>query len=209
MKLEQQLRILVVDDDSVMRKAIGFQLQRLGHLVVGDASNGEEAVEAVKSEQPSVVLMDVEMPFMDGLEATECIQGQSPTPVVLLTAHSDPDFVLRASKAGAGAYLVKPSNPQEIDRAIMIAVARHADLMALRHMNAELEKALHQVKTLNGLLPICAHCKKIRDDGGYWQAVETYLSAHTEVQFTHGFCPDCLKTLYPDFVKARGGVDDV
>jgi DNA-binding NarL/FixJ family response regulator len=201
--------VLVVDDDSVMRKALGFQLKKLGHMVTGDATNGKEAVEAVLSERPSVVLMDVEMPFMDGLEATKAIQEQSPTPVVLLTAHSDPNFVRRASEAGAAAYLIKPSNPQEIERAILIAVARHADLMTLRKVNAELEQALHQVKTLSGLLPICAHCKKIRNDGGYWQAVESYLSAHTELQFTHGFCPDCLKTLYPDFVKARGGVEDV
>ncbi len=68
------------------------------------------------------------------------------------------------------------------------------------HLIETLQDALSQVKTLSGLLPICANCKKIRDDSGYWQQLEVYLSEHTEAGFTHGICPDCMKKLYPEFV---------
>ena len=66
---------------------------------------------------------------------------------------------------------------------------------------AELQAAMAQIKTLHGLIPICASCKKIRDDRGYWHQVETYLSHHSDAQFSHGLCPDCFETLYPDFLK--------
>jgi DNA-binding response OmpR family regulator len=69
---------------------------------------------------------------------------------------------------------------------------------ALREKNAELEAALAKVKLLSGLLPICASCKKIRDDKGYWNQVESYVQEHSEATFTHGLCPDCIKILYPD-----------
>jgi hypothetical protein len=70
----------------------------------------------------------------------------------------------------------------------------------------ELQEALASVKSLSGLLPICASCKKIRDDKGYWSQVESYISQHSEATFTHGICPDCIKKLYPDL--AQGGLGD-
>src|SRR6185503_10306114 len=123
-----------------------------------------------------------------------------PTPVVMLTAYETPALVKQAASiAGAGAYLIKPPKARELERAITIALARFDDLMALRRLNEELQAALAKVKILSGLLPICASCKKIRDDGGYWQQVEVYISEHSEAEFTHGLCPDCLLKLYPDF----------
>lgn len=71
----------------------------------------------------------------------------------------------------------------------------------LESTNVELQKSLEKVKLLSGLLPICASCKKVRDDKGYWQAVEEYVTEHSEAVFSHGFCPECLKELYPDFYK--------
>ena len=71
----------------------------------------------------------------------------------------------------------------------------------LRIKNQELEEALAQIKSLRGLLPICASCKKIRDDKGYWQSVEGYISAHSDAQFSHGLCPDCVRKLYPDIAE--------
>lgn len=69
----------------------------------------------------------------------------------------------------------------------------------LQQKNAELEEALAQVKILKGLLPICANCKNVRDDKGYWQTVESFVSAHTDATFTHGLCPTCVRKLYPEF----------
>ncbi|MBP8975642.1 MAG: PAS domain-containing protein [Bacteroidetes bacterium] len=72
----------------------------------------------------------------------------------------------------------------------------------------ELQHALASVKTLNGLLPICANCKKIRDDKGYWQAVENYVMNHSDATFTHGLCPECQKLLYPEYTKNKGSDDE-
>jgi GAF domain-containing protein len=82
------------------------------------------------------------------------------------------------------------------------AIEAHLALVAtmeeLSRKNQELEHALHEVRTLQGLLPICASCKKIRDDQGYWNEIETYIGERSEAQFSHGICPDCVKKLYPD-----------
>ena len=85
------------------------------------------------------------------------------------------------------------------------------DITARRRAEEEREKlitalqnALAEVKTLSGLLPICASCKKIRDDSGYWQQIEIYISSHSEAEFSHGLCPDCLKRLYPEYAARQG-----
>jgi hypothetical protein len=82
--------------------------------------------------------------------------------------------------------------------AIALANSRHLDLLAER--TTSLERALSEVKTLRGLLPICASCKKIRDDAGLWTRIDAYLTEHTDATFSHGLCPDCLRQLYPDLV---------
>jgi AmiR/NasT family two-component response regulator len=130
--------------------------------------------------RPDVVLMDIELPDMDGIEATRRINESCPTPVVVLTAYDTPELVERASAAGVGAYLVKPPDADEMDRAITIAMARFDDWMELRRLNAELQEALAQVGTLSGLLPICSSCKKIRDDEGYWIQLEAYIQEHSD-----------------------------
>jgi len=101
---------------------------------------------------------------------------------------------------GAGAFLVKPPKVRELGQAIVIARARFGDLLSLRHANDVLQRrtrglqgALTKIKTLRGLIPICAYCKKIRSDKRYWQPLEVYLTEHTEAGFTHGICPECLK----------------
>jgi YesN/AraC family two-component response regulator len=143
--------------------------------------------------------MDIEMPTMNGLDATRIIMEKFPRPVILLTSHEDPEMVLQASQAGAGAYLLKPPSAQEIERTMVIAGARFADLMELRRLNSELKKALDNVKVLSGLLPICANCKSIRNDKGYWKAVEEYITDNSEAHFSHSLCPACIDKLYPEF----------
>jgi AmiR/NasT family two-component response regulator len=161
-------------------------------------SNGDDAVEKTCELHPDVVLMDIQMPEMDGLQASQRIQRRCPTPVVVLTAYESSDLFKRASETGVGAYLIKPPKSSEIERAIIIAMARHKDLMRLRHLNEELEKALSEIKILRGIIPICMGCKKIRDDTGYWNLVEEYISDHSEAEFSHVLCPECMKKFYPD-----------
>jgi AmiR/NasT family two-component response regulator len=205
MDMQRDIRVLVAEDNPLFRKTIQRMLEDMGYIVAGTAADGLDAIEMAQSLKPDIILMDVGMPNMDGIQATQYIQARCPTPVVVLTAYEPPDMLERASAAGVGAYLVKPPKAQEIERAITIALARFADMMQLRQLNAELQarnqelqQALAKVKTLSGMLPICASCKKIRDDQGYWQQVEEYIQEHSEAEFTHGICPECVRKLYPE-----------
>jgi response regulator NasT len=191
-------RVLIVDDEALVANVLQHELEQLGHVVVGRAADGAVAVQLAARLTPDVVVMDIAMPDVDGLEATRRIQAECPRPVVLLTAHDDPDLVAVAGEAGAGAYLVKPPSRGELARAISIAVARFADWAALRRANAELEAALATVHRLRGLLPICAHCLKIRDESGDWQRLEEYISARSEARFSHGICRECLAKHFPE-----------
>ncbi len=192
-------RVLIAEDDFLVAQMIKGQLAQIGCSVVGHAADGEEAVEVACRERPDIVLMDIKMPALSGIEAARRIQESCPLPIVMLTAHESMDLVRQAGDAGVGAYLLKPPNEREIERAITIARARFGDLVELRRLNAELAAALAQAKVLRGLLPICAACKRIRDDEGYWHQVEVYIRDHSNVEFSHGLCPECAKKLYPGF----------
>jgi AmiR/NasT family two-component response regulator len=200
----KSLRVLIVDDDALICNVIQNELETIGHRIAGRASDGKQAVELAESLDPDVILMDISMPEMNGLEAARLIQERHPKPVVLLTAHEDQTTLEEASRVGVGAYLVKPPYAQELARSLSIAVARFADLMEVRRLNEELRTALNQVKLLSGLLPICSGCKRIRDDQGYWHQVECYIREHSEVEFSHGICPECYKRLYPEFCQEDG-----
>lgn len=150
-------RVLVVDDDILVIEAIQDILERLGCTVVGEAVNGLQAVDMTNSLQPDVVLMDIEMPYMDGLEAARQIQTHCPTPIVVLTAHESPTLIAQARDAGVGAYLVKPVQAREVERNIAIARARFADLMELRRLNQELEARNAELKVRNEELQSFAH----------------------------------------------------
>ena len=205
MTTKHGIRVIIAEDDFLVGKEISRAVKHMGYEVIAEASTGSEAGEKTCELKPDVVLMDIQMPGMNGLEATEQIQESCPTPVVVLSAHESQDMVEKASITGVGSYLTKPPKASEIDRAITIAMARHTDLMAYRRLNQkllqrtrELEEALDKVKTLSGLLPICASCKKIRDDRGYWNQIESYIQQYSEAEFSHGICPECSDKLYGD-----------
>jgi AmiR/NasT family two-component response regulator len=196
-----RIKVLIAEDDPMVSEMIRGLLEDLSFTVVGEALDGQEAVELTQTMLPDVVLMDIQMPGLTGLEASRHITQLALAPIVILTAYETPKLLAEASDVGVGAYLVKPPQPQELERAIAIAIARFKDMVELRRMNDELQTALARVKRLSGLLPICASCKKIRDDGGYWQQVEVYIRDHADVEFSHGLCPDCAHRLYPDFFE--------
>ncbi len=212
MNMQKDTRVLIVEDESLVSEMVQGLLEEMGYIVAGKAADGPQAIEMTRSLRPDVVLMDIVMPNMDGIEATQRIHESHPTPVVILTAHETPQLVERASAVGVGAYLIKPPNRREMERAITIAIARFGDMMELRRLNAELQaryqereklvlellEAIGKAQTLSCLLPICASCKKVRDDEGYWHQVEVYFRDHSEAKFTHGLCPDCTRKLYPE-----------
>ena len=144
MSEQETVRVLIAEDDYLVSKLIERLLENIGYTVVGEAADGLEAVEMTQSTRPDVVLMDIKMPVMDGIEATRRIHESCPTPVVMLTAYDRPEMVERSSAAGAGAYLVKPPNVREIERAITIAMARFGDMMKLRDYAGQLEQRVQE-----------------------------------------------------------------
>ncbi|NLF01884.1 MAG: response regulator, partial [Anaerolineales bacterium] len=132
-------RVLIAEDDYLVSEMVKGLLSEMGYAVAGVASTGQEALSMTQQLQPDVVLMDIRMPDMDGIEATRLITQRYPTPVVMLTAYETPELVQASSEAGAGAFLVKPPNAAEIQRTVTIAMARCADLRKLRVLNAELQ----------------------------------------------------------------------
>lgn len=136
----QAIRVLIAEDDYLVRTLLKGILFQLGYTIAGEAADGEKAVELTCSLRPDVVLMDIAMPKLDGVEATQKIQASCPTPVVVLTAYEASDLLERASAAGASAYLLKPPNAGQIERAIITALARFADMMTLRQYALELKQ---------------------------------------------------------------------
>ncbi len=197
MRATEKLRVLIAEDGLVDSRAMVAVIEYLGHQVVGTAPDGEKVVEMATSLHPDVVMMDIEMPLLDGIEACRLIQESFPLPVVILTAHDSKEMVQRASAAGAGAYLIKPPDAQATDRAITVSRARFEDLMQLRELNGELQRALAQVDVLRGIIPICMYCKDIRDDKGYWEDVAAYVTRHSAARFSHGICPTCFAKASP------------
>jgi len=201
------VRVLIVDDNEELRMTLRSILNMLGHTVAGEAENGTQAIALAQRLKPDIIVMDVSMPGMDGITAARKIQAVQPTPVILLTAMDTPELVEKARDAGVVAYLVKPPEASELQRAIVITLARSRESGELRRLNAELnrvnaelekrnrqlQRALKTIKTLSGLVPICAWCgKKIQDDDGQWTSIEHYIEKHSDAEFTHGICPECL-----------------
>ncbi len=200
--MDYPVKVLIADDNFFVGELTQGVAEDAGCIVVGRAMDGRQAVEMTTELRPDVILMDIKMPNLNGIQAAEIIQDRCPTPVVILTAYDSPEMLEEASAAGVGAFLVKPPKVRELSQAIVIARARFGDLLSLRRANdllqkrtRELEEALTRIKTLRGLIPICASCKKIRSDKGYWQQLEEYITEHSEADFTHGLCPECLKQI--------------
>lgn len=202
MSASGNVQVLIAEDDYLVSKMVKGQLRELGYDVVGEAGNGVEAVDLTRSLEPDIVVMDIKMPDMDGIEATRRLNELKPTPVVVLTAYDTPALLDAANEAGVGAFLIKPPSARELQRAITISLSRFKDLRELRRLNEELREAYSRIKKLSGLLPICASCKRIRDDSGYWRQVEAFVRDHTEAQFSHSICPDCMMRLYPGYKES-------
>jgi two-component system, response regulator PdtaR len=143
-----QRRVLVAEDEALIRLDLVEMLREEGYQVVGEASDGEEAIRLATEMDPDLVILDVKMPKVDGIEAAAAIAGQRIAPVVILTAFSQRDLVERARDAGAMAYLVKPFAKRDLVPAIELALSRFAELQALEAEVAGLTERLETRKTV-------------------------------------------------------------
>lgn len=184
--------ILVVEDEVIVAEDLKGRLVDLGYEVSGIAHTGRGAVDAAAETAPDLVLMDIMLRGeMDGIAAAEEIKGRFGLPVIYLTAYSDEETLERAKTAEPFGYLLKPFEERELHASIEMALHKH-------RLEEELKEARARIKILGGFLPICASCKNIRDDKGYWSQIESYIKEHSEADFTHGLCPGCAKKIMDD-----------
>ena len=200
------MSILIVDDTPEIRNMLSVILESAGYQDLLFAASAAEAFErlgmnssGVSPMDVDVVLMDIVMPDLDGVEACRRIKAVErfcDTPIIMVTAMSEAGFLEAAFAAGAVDYLTKPVNALELLARLRSALKLKREMDRRKAREQELEQALREVKVLQGLLPICSHCKKIRDDQGRWHMVESYIREHSKVEFSHGICPDCLDKHY-------------
>ncbi|MCX6345293.1 MAG: response regulator [Armatimonadetes bacterium] len=144
-----QIRVVIADDESIIRMDLKSLLEEMGFEVVGEAADGQKVVELTRTHKPDVVLLDIKMPVMDGLDAAKIISEEKIAPVVLLTAYSQKDLVQRAKDAGVYAYLVKPFQESDLMPAIEIAIARYLEQQEMETTLGDLEQKLETRKLVD------------------------------------------------------------
>ena len=191
--MDKKFSVLIVDDERYDIKVLTEFLHDDYKIMA--VKNGEQALKIVQgANPPDLILLDIMMPDIDGYEVCTRLKADKQTrdiPVIFVTAVSEVMDAARAFELGAVDYVTKPFNPLTIKARVKTHVQLYNTMQELKH-------TLLKVKTLSGLLPICAHCKKIRDDKGYWNQIESYIRDHSEAEFSHSICQDCAKKHYPD-----------
>ncbi len=145
----ERTRVIIADDESLIRMDLREMLTNLGYLVVGEVADGRSAVSQARELRPDVVIMDVKMPDMDGIEAAKILTEERIAPVVLLSAYSQRELVQRAREAGVVAYLVKPYREDELTPAIEVALARFSEFQDLQKQVTDLKDALETRKLVD------------------------------------------------------------
>jgi DNA-binding response OmpR family regulator len=171
--------VLAVDDNPQNLQFLGKLLSDNGYEV-GMAQNGQQALNFVRKNEPDLILLDIMMPGMDGYEVCERLKKDffaQQIPIIFITAMTESQDIIKGFEVGGADYVTKPFNSGEL----LARIKTHIEIRILR-----------------GMLPMCSKCKKIRDDEGFWNQVDSYIEEHSQVTFSHGICPECLVKLYGD-----------
>jgi len=208
------MSILLVDDSAENLLLLQSILQTGGYKDLLTAESAEQAFKHLGMDSSGgdgtsvdLILLDIQMPDINGIETCRRIkevERYRDIPIIMVTAMAQREKLQLAFAAGAMDYINKPVNKIELRTRVGSALklkqemdSRKAREQELKKRTQELEQALREVKVLRGFIPICASCKKIRNDRGYWQLVEAYIREHSEAEFSHGICPDCIKKFFP------------
>jgi len=193
--MKQKITVLVIedsiDDFSLLKEVLESSEEVEAKIFRDDRLEG--AISVAKNSAIDAAIIDLSLPDSFGLDTFVAFHEKYPLmPTIIMTGSKDHDMAIEAVQKGAQDYLFKgETSATAIIRTIRYAIER-------QRLMTELRMALDHIKQLQGMLPICSVCKNIRDDKGYWNRIESYLSEHAEVEFTHGICPDCAKKLYPE-----------
>lgn len=204
------IHILLIEDsrDDIIqiREYLADTSQPLvqSQFVISEASTLAYGLHLLKENGCDIVLLDLRLPDSAGAETFRAVHASAQElPIILLTHTADEALAVQLLREGAQDYLFKNElRPHLLHRAVQYALQRFAILDEKRRLIGELECALSEVKRLQGMLPICSHCKKIRTDDGFWKQVDQYVSENSETRFTHGLCPDCARRTYTEHYKS-------
>lgn len=203
---EKKALILIIDDVPKNLQILAKMLNKKNYRV-SIANSGGQALKMIDKVLPDLILLDILMPGMNGIEVCRTLKESPATreiPIIFLTARTRSEDIIAGLNAGAVDYVTKPFNLPEL----LARVETHLELKRRRDLEKklimQLQEAMAQVKKLSGLLPICCKCKKIRDNNGNWQELENYIQEHSEADFSHGLCPTCAQELYPGILEKYG-----
>ena len=187
--------VLIADDDKLSLNILNDTLTRAGYDVL-TASDGDQAWKKLQQSNAPLAVLDWIMPGMEGIEICQRAQKDPKLAnryMILLTGKGKTEDLVAGLQSGASDYLKKPFDEAELLARVEVGV-RFIELQKkLGERVEELEKALVQVKRLEGLLPICSYCKRIRNEQDYWERVDNYISQHANVRFSHNICPECYE----------------
>lgn len=201
------MKILIAEDDLTSRRRLEVILTKWGYEVVS-CSDGKQAWERLQDAcAPKLAILDWIMPEIEGIEVCRRLREldtQKPVYVILLTSQNEKENIVRGLDAGADDYIIKPFEPGELQARIRVGCRVLQLQEKLDNRIKELQDSLQHIKTLQGILPICSYCKKIRDDQNYWEEVEEYVVKHSDADFTHSICPKCYeKHISPELEKFK------
>jgi sigma-B regulation protein RsbU (phosphoserine phosphatase) len=191
------MKVLIAEDEFVSSALLQNHLRAWGYTPIA-VGNGSEALDILMgSDAPELALIDWLMPSLTGLEVCQQVrQFDKPVPpyIILVTGRNRKEDIIQGLRAGAQDYVTKPFDEEEL-RARVDVGRRMIELQQqLAKRVAELEEAGKRITQLHGLLPMCRRCRKVRDDGGYWSEVETYITRNFDAKFSEGLCPECYTT---------------
>lgn len=197
--ISKEIHILLVDDDEdylVLTKDYLSNIPGMKFTIDWKADY-ESGLLEINRKLHDIYLIDFNIGRRNGLELiTEVLAEGCRAPIIMLTGQSEREIDITALEIGADDFLEKDQlSSKLLERSIRYSIER-------KKLMVNLQDAFDKISTLNGLLPICSSCKKIRDDKGYWNKLEAYISARSNAEFSHGICPECTDKLYPGLIKS-------
>lgn len=190
------MNVLIAEDDAPSRLMLQSLLTKWGYTVTS-ASDGSHAWEILcEPEHPELVIIDWMMPGIEGPEIVQRLRQREPEKpyyAIIMTSRSEINSAAHALNAGADDFVGKPFDNDELRARIAVGYRMNCLQKELSAHIQDLRRTLDRVKQLEGIIPICSYCKKIRDNQDSWNQLEQYITDHSEARFSHGVCPECTK----------------